>query len=49
MLQQVKEFERHLISEEKSKATVDRFYATNLSTINHSLLYLDIHFKIISH
>lgn len=37
MLQQVKEFERHLISEEKSKATVDRFTHTNLSTINHSL------------
>lgn len=44
MLQQVKEFERHLISEEKSKATVDRFTHTNLSTINHSLLYLDAYF-----
>ena len=45
MLQQVKEFERHLISEEKSKATVDRFTHTNLSTINDALLYLDAHFQ----
>lgn len=45
MLQQVKEFERHLISEEKSKATVDRFTHTNLSTINDALLYLDVYFQ----
>ena len=41
MLQQVKEFERHLISEEKSKATVDRFTHTKHSA-NETRSTLDV-------